>query len=332
MSSRELAEKFGVSMLTANRAINKLVEDKVLYRVQGSGTFVCDGQHSGRIVIGFADVGTDRSFPGSYASQGVFMDSCLTELAKYDCEIKYISYDNFLEFKELPGFFESMDGIVISAAYIDERTRGFFDKYKGILTVYRHEYILDFHCNQVVPDHITGVDEVFEKISLEDFEGLLVIGATHKNSYARGESFIAEALRKGFWKNRIQELYVEVPLGDSGRLAGYRLGKQVLMQAKGKLIFCTSDFMAIGMLDAMHELDINSNEVQLISCDNLEGKGMQPFGEPVLTSINYPRTEIARKSVELAMSSIRKQDKCSHIIKVPTNLIIRKTGLSDNLK
>ena len=40
MSARDFAARFKVSMLTANRALNRLVDEGLLYRVQGSGTYV----------------------------------------------------------------------------------------------------------------------------------------------------------------------------------------------------------------------------------------------------------------------------------------------------
>jgi len=39
-SENKLCEKFGVSRMTANRALRELTEEGVLYRIQGLGTFV----------------------------------------------------------------------------------------------------------------------------------------------------------------------------------------------------------------------------------------------------------------------------------------------------
>jgi GntR family transcriptional regulator, arabinose operon transcriptional repressor len=328
MSARAFASKFKVSMLTANRALNKLVDEGILYRIQGSGTFVKGNQLAGSMVIGIADMSAEQNNPGEYASNGIFLDSCLMQLSKYDCKVKYLSYKDFCEFEKMPSILNSIDGLVISASYLDERTEKIFEKYKGVLTFYRNEYIIDLPCNQVIPDLNTGFAEIFNNISPKDYQGIVIIGAEHLNAYVRCSHFLKQALKAGFKKTDIIESHILIETNTNVRLKGYESSLKMLEQFRNKLVFCASDLIALGLIDAANENGIKPGEdFDLISYDNLEAYGMHPFVEPFLTTIDYPKKDIARKAVELTVTAVKKRDNCHHIVKVPTHLIIRKTGL-----
>lgn len=50
-SEQALAAQFGVSRMTANRALRELTADQVLVRVQGSGTFVAQQKYQSTLVV-----------------------------------------------------------------------------------------------------------------------------------------------------------------------------------------------------------------------------------------------------------------------------------------
>ena len=328
LSARAFASKFNVSTLTANRALNKLVNEGVLYRVQGSGTFIKGTHSTSSMVIGIADISAEQNTPGEYAASGIFLDSCLMQLSKYDCKVKYLSYRDFCEFDRMPELLNSTDGLIISASYIDKKTEKIFEKYKGILTFYRNEYILDMPCNQVIPDLDTGLMEAFSGISPDDYDGIIIIGAEHSNAYARCSHFLKQALKAGFKKADIIEEHL-ITSTVNARMQGRQTALKMLKQFRNKLVFCASDLIAFGLIDAVQENNITpGKDFDLVSYDNLEAYGMHPFMEPSLTTIDHPKREIARKAVELTVAAVKKNDNCQHIVKVPTHLIIRQTGLN----
>ena len=57
-STRELGRRFGVSPLTADRAVKKMVEQGVYYRVRGKGTFFREApaERANRPLIGYASM------------------------------------------------------------------------------------------------------------------------------------------------------------------------------------------------------------------------------------------------------------------------------------
>jgi DNA-binding LacI/PurR family transcriptional regulator len=72
---------------------------------------------------------------------------------------------------------------------------------------------------------------------------------------------------------------------------------------------------------------VPGKDVELASYDNLEGYGMIPYSHPVLTSVDYPKDQVARRAAELTIAQVDSKDPCLHIIKVPTHLVVRETGL-----
>lgn len=50
-SEQALATEFGVSRMTANRALRELTDDQILVRVQGSGTFVAQQKYQSTLVV-----------------------------------------------------------------------------------------------------------------------------------------------------------------------------------------------------------------------------------------------------------------------------------------
>jgi GntR family transcriptional regulator of arabinose operon len=56
-SQKDLAEQYGVSLITIKKALSKLSNDGILYSRMGSGTFVSDSKRSNSIV----ETGTKKS-------------------------------------------------------------------------------------------------------------------------------------------------------------------------------------------------------------------------------------------------------------------------------
>ena len=54
-SSRELARKFKVSLSTAEQALNLLAQQRFIYRIRGSGSFLKQNSQAELLQIGIAD-------------------------------------------------------------------------------------------------------------------------------------------------------------------------------------------------------------------------------------------------------------------------------------
>ncbi|MFA7232207.1 MAG: LacI family DNA-binding transcriptional regulator [Victivallaceae bacterium] len=331
MSSRDISRHYKVSMLTANRALNRLVDENIIYRIQGSGTYVKDTTGASRSLnIGYCEMFSHDNDPGRHAAFGVLTDNCMSSFRKKNCSIKIIPYQDLLDRKLAEKAFSGLDGLLVNSSYLDEKTMPFFEAFKGPITLYHNEFIGDWPFNQVIPDHAPGMRETVKRIDQNKISSVIVVSCSHSNADARMREFIRQAQAVGIGKEKIEVIEAHLAVGDSGRMSGYHIGRKIIPSCRGKFIFCTSDFITFGLIDAMRENGIvPGKDVQLVSYDNLEGYGMIPYDIPIVTSVDFPKGQVARRAAQLTIAQIENNDNCLHIIKVPTHLVVRETGLQN---
>ena len=89
------------------------------------------------------------------------------------------------------------------------------------------------------------------------------------------------------------------------------------------VIFATNDTMALGIMMALNERRIKiPNEVKLVGFDNISAAEMA--GVP-LTTINQNKQKMGELAVELLMDKILARKSNVRNIKIPVNLIRRKS-------
>ena len=333
MSTRDLANRFKASLVTANRALNTLVNEGVLYRIQGSGTYVRGKKpQTRRLIIGLIESIADQNHNGFHAAHGIFIDSCLDELRKKHCDVRYFAYYNLADRNFPEESLEELDALIVNSCCIDNKTLPILKRFKGPITLYANETQLDYPFNQVIPDPSTGLKDLFSQLDKTKVNGIISMRVRHLNADTRERHFIDAAVKAGFKREDITEY--EIIAREEGnlgvRISSRKKAKEILPACRGKLLFATSDFIAFGVIDAMREAGLEpGKDLQLISYDNLEGYGMLPFGEPIITSIDHPKSTISTRAVDLTIASCEKADSYQHIVKIPTKLVIRKTGANN---
>ncbi len=91
---------------------------------------------------------------------------------------------------------------------------------------------------------------------------------------------------------------------------------------------CT-DLATFDLIHAFHDVGLEPDrEYHLVGYDDVEGIGVSPLAEPTATALSVNRDAINHYAEELLFSEIRHPSACSHIIRVPTKLIIRKTAFT----
>ena len=199
LSSRELARTFGVSLSTAHKAANCLVREALIYRRQGSGTFVNSPKaRSERILqIGcairkeFEDVKIARllSIPGL---------RLVKRLRASGCRIRFLSGNAFAGKATLLAYLEGLDGLLISAAYINLQECSYLHEVRLPTVLFQGDCELPLPFHQVLPDHMTGMRELFSRARQACFQGIIVIYPDHANGYARRDACILAAKEYGF--------------------------------------------------------------------------------------------------------------------------------------
>ena len=324
LSSRELARTVGVSLSTAHKAANCLVREALIYRRQGSGTFVNSPKaRSERVLqIGcairkeFEDVKIARllSIPGL---------RLVKRLRASGCRIRFLSGNAFADKETLLPYLEGLDGLLISAAYINLQECSYLHDVRLPTVLFQGDCELPLPFHQVLPDHMTGMRELFSRARQACFQGIIVIYPDHANGYARRDACILAAKEYGFME--IEEVEAEYPVNF------YKLGLELARRCSRRLIVTCTDLATFDLIHAFHDVGLEPDrEYHLVGYDDVEGIGVSPLAEPTATALSVDRNAINRYAEELLFSEIRNPSSCSHIIRVPTKLILRKTAFTQS--
>ena len=320
-SSVELAKEFGVSPMTADRAVRRLAAEGCLKRITGCGTFVCSGSGKKRICV--MDPPVRDSFHSGDKYRIMDSESLIyyentypiidSEFLKYDVEVKYAkSWEAVRDLKP--------DGILSSQVPPSD-----FEPDVPI-ALFRHYELLNEPLIQCVPDLGKVMCRICSMLIRKKVRRIYVSANPDPRIRYFADSFLGWTDQLGL-RSRVE--YSES--GVTRKVFAYRLGYQfgmALKQVRGCAIFTTSDFRAAGILNALDDRMFRPGEYDLISCSNWEAFGFRPFPHPRLTSIDFRREECLREVVRLLCDSVRAPgDGQIRIAKYPAFLKIRESGL-----
>ena len=114
--------------------------------------------------------------------------------------------------------------------------------------------------------------------------------------------------------------------GDFSEICGYRTGKKIAeMSERPEAIISANDEMAIGLIRALHEENINvPNDISVVGFDNIK---LSQYITPTLTTISHPKIELGIMAVETLIGIIQNK-KMLHKRVLPTKLIKRESCLN----
>ena len=329
MSSRKLADHYEVSLLTANRALNHLVDEKLLYRVQGSGTYV-NGPTGKRLWnVGIVDVMPSPDSPGDFASDGVWSVACFETLRKSCARLRHVSYPEIKSWVSTPYALDEFDGLIVASTHVDNFTIPLLQKFKGALVIYRCEDILDIPCNQVLPEMHPAFAEAAELIVKQrEIKNVMIVSTEGAHAERRVALFISALRHAGFDPMQLSLEKLGLTISDKGQMAGGRFVRSLLKRNEElpDLIYTTSDFIAIGMVEAFEEAHIKvGSEIRILGFDNIEGYGLVSERGEFLSSIDLPRRRIGVEAAKLLLKNLEYPKDCWDAIKVPSSLVLRKS-------
>jgi len=326
LSTKRLAEKYKVSFITANKAINALVDEGLLYRIHGSGTYVAGQNRSQNVAlnIGISFRPEDSRFnPESDISIGMYYYPAIETLTASGHKVRYLGQSEFQDAECL----QSLDGIIVSHYFGDEGRFLVLKAYEGQIVVVQHEYISTIKYHQIIPDLKAGYADAARHLYERGHRKLYVASTPGAHSKNRMNIFFNAAKDAGFDTAHITQVLEDTLIGDLGRAAGQRIGRQILKETRNGAIFSTSDFLSFGIMDEVYAAGlVPGKDIDLVSYDDLESDGLLPFGRPVLSAVSNPKREISKYAAEFLLSSIQKKEKYGHIIKIPTQFIVRESS------
>ena len=327
-SNAELAERFGVSTLTADRAVRLLVDKGLVYRKHGVGTFVASqkmkvSKQKYRIAV------ADKKFPATpmwESSMGVRTRISIQHFYMKQCDVKLIDYPTLCDPKLFAAAIDGMDGLLITSGFIDPLTVEILKKLEIPVVITHLEEELDLPFHQIMFDNSRGIRAAVEKILQQNPPEILIVYENHPNGLLRKEMFEKSVISGGYPEKQIKFYCVETD-ALTNAIPSYRLGLRLCSEIKEKFLFSTSDVVSFSLLEAFREKGLEAGkDFQLLSYDNLEDYGCLPYKEPCLTTIDAPRPRFAERSADLLLEQIEKGTDETVVVRIPTRLVVRKTA------
>ncbi len=326
MSTRELAGHYGVSTLTADRAVARLVDEGLLYRVKGSGTYVKEApepRRGSKLSVGVASEMKFRD--GSlrcYSEQG------LNYFRSHNVEPQIIPYCDLSNPEIMKREFGHLDGVLLSGASHDEKTEKILLSFGYPVVLFQKDFIADTPFNQVTWDYSAAYRDIIRRVRDLENRQFLVINESHQNGEFKAKVFIDMLLQAGVCPAQIERL--EAAWQTGCEVMNYKLASKAAKDIRGKLVFSSSDILSAMLLNVFDAAGVEAGrDYEFVSCDNLEDYGFSPFGEPRMTTVHHPRIEASETAAKLLLDRIKHPSPHRHIVKIATELIIRKTGLNN---
>jgi len=216
---------------------------------------------------------------------------------------------------------KQVDGVILLSGYKVRERGGPALPLGSLPLVYLYQYTRDVSVPSVVPDDRGGARLGTEHlISLQRRRIGLVNGPY---------SYEATHLRLGGYREALEGAGLPfdpslVRVGKWQESSGYTLAHELMrLPEPPDAIFCTSDILAVGALDALHELGLKVPEdVSLVGFDN------RPFAahqRPPLTTVALPLYEMGKRAGELLIASVLGTPSQADIYRVPCYLVTRES-------
>ncbi|MFA5645626.1 MAG: GntR family transcriptional regulator [Candidatus Ratteibacteria bacterium] len=306
-----LAETYGVSLITVRQAVSNLMNEGMLYVINGKGTFVAERPFK-KVTIGIAldidgadalvgDISLDRTL---LVHVREWMD-CLSMEGSAFCFPLYIPLS--LHKKALLQFIRDnhVEGIVILHLQRAEKALELaIENNIPYVVLGELEKKEPEERNFVIYSNYTGAVKAAEYLLIKGHRRIgILIGTMSYYGYRERLAGYKDtlALHK-IDPNNI----VEVPC-ESGVAGGYAAVKKMLADTSvPTALLCSSDFKAIGAIRAIQEVGLRIPEdIAVIGYDGLPLRG----GSNVhLTTIRIPKKEMIREGIQFLLDSKRRKN------------------------
>ncbi|MDD5424073.1 MAG: GntR family transcriptional regulator [Candidatus Omnitrophica bacterium] len=325
-SEKEFCEKHGISQITVRKAIFELVNEGVLYRIPGKGTFVSGPEQGSRSA---SKLKTDNiGFVISREHHPIFSNTFYSyvfagveeEARAHGYNLIYQVLDEKLMFD--PSTFKlieerKVDGLILTG----EMSHSFVSnlKSKDIPIVLVDHLIEDSGLDSVVTDNTKGTSEMIKYLADLGHEHIGFLGATleHGSFMERFEGYKA-ALKKNHLE--FKEDFVQTGL----LWNGYGMMEKMFRLPKmPTAIFACNDLMAVRAMAAIQDKGMKvPDDMSIAGFDDID---MSQQIHPPLTTVRVQKEEMGKAGVKRLIQRIKNSNKRPEKIVVPTELVVRKS-------
>ncbi|MBO4491429.1 MAG: substrate-binding domain-containing protein [Lentisphaeria bacterium] len=317
-STRELGRRFGVSPLTADRAVKKMVEQGVYYRVRGKGTFFREvpEEQADKPLIGYA------SAPRYTLDVQIRINElALAELRRrfrVRILMQHELKDPVIGPRELAG----LDGLLLTSDLMDDEIRRTLSSFGKPVVSMLQEYVHDDGLHEVALDFSRAFADAIARIKDIRDRKFHIIFENHRNGRYRMECFRRKLREAGVPESRITLSTIQFP---RPLLFSEAVLRKIRSAVSGKFVFCTSDVVSYAFLEYLKKNGpVPGKDFELLSCDNLEPEDTE------LSTVDCHLLEVPLAAVNLLSAVLKNPDNYRHCVHIPADLVVRKTALADS--
>lgn len=329
-SERELCEKYHVSRTTVRNAILSLVNEGLVIRYSGSGTFIKEGldlTQKGRGKIGNIGFVRCQHSTSSHRIRGdyIYFDilkGIQQELVKYDQHLIF-SYviENDNDFNSSIGqLLKKIDGIILG----EIRNQNFFNKIKCIQIplILVNPSIYHYDVDTIDTDNINGAYIAVEYLIKLGHQNIGIINGRistrHASERFQGYRIALENNGLNFSNNFV-----------AGNInwqkeTGYNGMKELLEKdLKITAVFAASDALAAGAIEAVMDVGLKvPDDISVIGFDDMI---IASHTKPPLTTMRVPRYEMGSYAARRLNELINNRDLSRIKVLFTPELIVRQS-------
>ena len=308
-----LAEEFGVSVGTADHALQLLAAEGKVIRKIGSGTYPAQFVRRPRIACFLTDMPTKNQLD-NWSHCWIYTQTVIKILQKMDCEFKVFSYCDLLQAHFSPRFLKNFDILITGKGFCDDNSRKMIYDFKGNIFLVDEIFPVCTSACQVIPDFVPAISELLKKARNADVKKLCFY--YHKKEY---KEIFDTALLITDW-DKVQCEFI--PLNRCSMLDAYRIGQNI--QADRSILYiCSADIIAAGFYQAFIDRGLSPGEFAISGVGNNEDFGFLPFEGKHLTTISIDTSADIYKMIQLLFESLKSGSKIAHLFRAPVSVVYR---------
>ncbi|MFA6931101.1 MAG: GntR family transcriptional regulator [Lentisphaeria bacterium] len=326
-STHQVAANFQVSLMTAHQALQQLKLEGLVYRVQGSGTYLKKSISLPKR-IGIADCSIAMLYNEEMQqAQNRVISNCIEYLTEHCFDVQTISYPELSNATTAAKLLASLDGLLLSYNYADSDIIAKLANATIPIVVYRHEFVANLPFSQVVFDFNPGILQALSSLALAPDDSPIIIYESTPSALHRRDLLTTHLQAAGFPPEKL--IFQEV-CSVSRTADCFRLARVSSRRWRGKLLFCVIDDIAAGIINALKAEQLYpGKDYRLLSIGNSENYGFRLFETPFLASIDMPLQQLAQESCRLLTSLIEEPGISQHIIRIPGYFVKRPSAFLD---
>lgn len=324
-STRDIAERYRVSPLTAHKALQRLVDLGLLFRIRGSGTYLKRScQKTAR--IGIADCSITWLYNKAMEqTQNQIINHCLDYLSERNYTVQSISYAELANDRTAPKLLAELDGMLLSYNYLDEKLLSHINGCPFPIVLYRHEFVDPHPLSQVIYDFEPGMREALQQLRLSPEDPPVLIYEATPSSLARKRIWLEQLAKVGVSEKQVMMHEIQY---NNRMVECFRLARVYGQRFKGRLVITCTDDIAASLISAMAPEGLqHGRDYRLLSIGNSEQYGFKHFQQPDVASIDMPMKSIAEESCKLLIRQMEEPSSCQHIVRIPSHFIMRSSAV-----